>query len=117
MGHGVFRVYTATMAAAATTATFDLGRSFRQVYLQIPTFASISALDLYAAASAAGTYYQVGKPLVSTTTVESWTFSVAATATSGGRMLPIPGGLQYFQVKATDSAPAGAMTFKAICAD
>jgi hypothetical protein len=116
MGHGQFTVYTATMAAAGTTAVFDCGRSFRRVYLQVPTMTSVANLDIYAANVTGGSYYQVGKDVPNTTTIQSWSFTVAASAAANGRMVPIPDGLQVYKVVA-DSAPAGAQAFKLLCAD
>lgn len=116
MGHGLYKVYVATMAAAGTAATFDLGRSYRKVYLQVPTMTSSANLDIYAAAASGDTYYQVGKEVPNTTTVQSWSFTVNASAAANGRTVPMPDGLQYFKVVA-DSAPAAATAFKVLCAD
>lgn len=116
MGHGVFRAYSFTMAAAGTTAVVDLGRAFSRVYLQVPSMTSSANLDLYASPDGTQGYYQLGKEIPNTTTVQSWSFTVAASAAANGRLVPIPAGFQCYRVLA-DSAPAGAQKFMLLCGD
>lgn len=117
MGHGLFKAYSFTMGAGSTTASVDLGRAFSKVYLQIPTFASTTALDIYASPDGTQTYYQVGKEIPNTTTVQSWSFTVAASAGANGRLVPIPPGFQRYRVVAADSAPSAAHGFQVLCGD
>lgn len=117
MGFGPSRVYTATMAAAGTTATFqNMGRAFDKIYLQVPTMVSAANLDIYVSADNGTTFYQLSKEVPNTTTVQCWSFTVNATAAANGRMVPIPGGMDAYKIVA-DSAPAAATTFKVICGD
>lgn len=115
MGYGVTRAYSFTMGAAKTTATVNVGQSYERTYLQIPTFTSITALDLYVSPDGTQTYYQVGQGVPTTATIQCLKFQIAATATSGGMTVPIPAGFQYYKVVAVDSAPAAAMGFQVIC--
>jgi hypothetical protein len=117
MGHGVFRAYSFTMAAQAGSASVNLGRSFQRVYLQIPSMASTTGLDVYASPDGTQTYYQIGKEVPNTTTVQSWSFTVAASAAANGRLVQIPAGLQFYKIVASDSAPSGAQGFQVLCAD
>lgn len=117
MGHGVFRTYSFTMAATAGSASVNLGRSFDKVYLQVPTMASATGLDIYASPDGSQTYYQLGKEVPNTTTVQSWSFTVAASAAANGRLVPIPAGLQFYKIISSDSAPTAALGFQVLCAD
>lgn len=116
MGHGAYRAYSFTMAATAGSASVNLGRSFSRVYLQIPTMASSAGLDIYASPDGSQTYYQLGKEVANTTTVQSWSFTVAASAAGSGRLVPIPAGLQYYKIVA-DSIPTTALGFQVLCGD
>lgn len=116
MGHGAYKAYSFTMAATQGSAAVNLGRSFTRAYLQIPTMASAANLDIYASPDGAQTYYQLGKDVPNTTTVQSWSFTVAASAAAGGRLVPIPTGLQYYKIVA-DSIPTTALGFQILCGD
>ena len=115
MGYGYPRILTATMAAAGTTAVFDCGGAFAKVYLQVPSFSSSTALDVKGAVSGT-TFYQIRRETGNTATAGA-TFIVAATAMANGGIVPLPAGFPYYQIVATDSAPAAALTFKIICCD
>ncbi len=117
MGHGAISVFTKSMVSANSLVTFDLQRAWTKVYVQVPTFASTTALDLYLAATSSSTFYQLGKDIPNTTTVQAWSFTIAASTTANGRMVPIPGGFQYFRIFTADSAPTAAVDFKVICSD
>lgn len=117
MGHGLFKSYSFTMGAAIGSATVNLGRGYPKVYLQVPTFASTTGIDIYASPDGTQTYYQIRKEVPVTTTVQSWSFSVAASAMANGGLSPIPPGFQYYKIVATDSAPSGALSFQVYCGD
>ena len=92
MGHGVHCVYVKTMAGGATQTTlpFDVGRSYRQMYLQVATMASVANVSLDVSADGGTTYYQLRhNPPNATATVTVPTFIVAATAGANGAMVPI----------------------------
>jgi len=113
MGFGTY--YAFTMGATSSSASVNLQRAFYDpIYLQIPTMASASALDVYGSIDGTN-YYQLRKPVPNTTTVQSWTFTVAASAGANGGIVPIPGGLKYYKIIATDSAPTAALGFNIIC--
>lgn len=117
MGHGLNQVYAVTMASAAGSATVTLGQAFAKVYVEIASLASATGLDVYAARVAGGTYYQVTKEVPNTTTVQAWSFTVAASAMNNGRIVPIPAGFKYYKFIAADSAPTAAYAFNVICSD
>ena len=100
-----------TMAAAGSTASGDLQRTYQKVYVQIPTMTSVTALDIYASVDGSS-YYQIRKEVVNTASVQASSFIVPSSAAANGSLMPIPGGFQFYKVVATDSAPAAATTFK-----
>lgn len=106
------------MAAAAGSASVSLGRGYSQMYLQVPSMASTTSLDLYVSPDGTQPYYQLRNwPNAATATIQIGTFIIAATCSSGGAVIPIPGGFQNYKVVATDSAPSGAQGFQVLCAD
>lgn len=112
MGCGTY--YAMTMAATAGSASVNLQRAFDKVYLMIPSMVSSSALDLYGSVDGTN-YYQVKKEPANTTTVQAWTFIVAATAGANGGIVPLPAGFKYYKIVATDSNPTAALGFNVIC--
>lgn len=110
------KVIPATMAAATGSFSVNVGMGFSKTYLQMPSMASSTAFDLYASADGTN-YYQVRKENPNTTTVQAWSFIVAASANANGGIVPLPAGLQYYKFLATDSNPAGALGFNIICGD
>ncbi len=100
-----------TMASAVVSASGDLQRTYQRVYLQIPTMASVTALDLYASVDGSS-YYQIRKEVVNTASVQATSFVVPSSAAANGALMPVPGGFQYYKIIATDSAPTAATTFK-----
>lgn len=108
-------VVHATMASADSQVIADLGGYWDKVHLEIPTMASVSALDVYVATDSTQTYYQLGKEVPNTTTVQAWSFTIAASAAANGRTVPFPSGFRYVKLKAADSAPSAAVGFKFIC--
>lgn len=111
-------VFTKSMSSGSSLATFDVGGSWTRIFLQIPTFTSQTALGIEVAVASSATYYQLAQELPQTTTAQIWAYVVAATATSGGFLLPLPvSNFQFFRVVAKDSAPTGAVDFKVICSN
>lgn len=116
MAYTPVRTFVKTMASADSVAVFDTAEPWQQVYLQVPTMASNTAIDIYAGADSSN-FYQVRQQVGNTTTVQAWSFVVAASAGANGAIVPIPGGFQFYKIKATDSAPTAATVFKLICSD
>lgn len=105
----------ATMPSATGSLTVDLEGYWERVYVQVNSMASSSALDVYVATEPSTTYYQLRKEVPNTTTVQAWSFVVAASAVANGGVIPIPNSFRYVKFIATDSAPSGAIGFKFIC--
>lgn len=117
MGHGLYQVYSMTMGALAGSATVTLGRAFAKVYVEVASLVSVTGLDVYVARASGGTYYQLSKEVPNTTTVQSWSFTVASSAMANGRTVAIPAGFQFYKFIAADSAPTAAYAFNVICSD
>lgn len=116
MGNGAYFHQPNTMASADSIISFDLGRAFAKVYLQIPSMPSSTALDTYASTDKVS-FYQVRKEPVNTSTVQASSYIIAASAGANGGIVPVPGGFRFYRFIATDSAPSGATTFKLIGGD
>lgn len=114
MGHGLYKVYTVTMASGGTlTSEIDLGRAYENVYLQIPAMSNVQ-LHFQAAAEAGGTYYRICHPTGAAATPLNPDFGIASAATS--RIVPIPNAFQVFKIETTATIDNGAV-FKVLCAD
>jgi hypothetical protein len=111
MSYGSRNFVPMAMSAGVASASGDLQRTYQRVYLQIPTMASVTALDLYASLDGSS-YYQIRKEIVNTASVQATSFVVPSSATVNGSLMPVPGGFQYYKILATDSAPAAVTTFK-----
>lgn len=114
MGHGIYAVYSGTIASNATASSeLDLGRAWNRVYID-PTNLGAEVRFL-AAPLSGGTYRQVYMPQAgSTSTVQSNLWKVA-TAVSGG-IQEAPPGLRYIKVVVTATAANGA-SFTVYCSD
>lgn len=102
-----------TMASATGSFTVDMGMAFSKVYIVLPTMASSTAIDLLASTDGTS-YYQVRKEAGNTTTVQAWTFIVAATGAANGGIVPLAAGFRFYKFICTDSAPTAATVFNII---
>lgn len=116
MGHGVYKVYVATMTSGATlTSEVDMGRSFELVYLSVPSMTSNSQLHIKFAAETGGTYRRAKHPVLNTTSAQApQDFTIVSSATNC--MVPIPGGFRFVKVESTATCDSGE-SFKILCAD
>lgn len=114
MSYGQMNVVIATMASADSVAQFDLKSYYRKVYLEIPTMASNSALQVLATNNPNDGFKQVMAAQVNTSTVSLNSFVIGATAAANGAIVPLPAGFRHYKIKATDSAPTAATEFKII---
>lgn len=117
MGFGLYKQISVTYATGAVSFTVNLTRPWRNVYLECATNSSGSAMDVYAANAAAGTYKQIRMPAANTASSQSPSFIIAATAMAGGAMVPIPAGFQYYKVLMTDSALTVSTAYIFHCSD
>lgn len=114
MAIGEAKAFLMNMAATAGSATVDLTRAFDRVYLQVPTMPSSTAMDLYGSVDGS-TYYQIRRDQVLTSTIQSYTFTIAASYAANGAIVPISPGFRYYKVIATDSAPTSTIGFYVVC--
>lgn len=103
--------FVVTMASADSIASFNLGRLFSKIYIQIGSMNSSANLNIQASLDNV-TFYDLRSVSPTTQAVQS-TFVVAASATGNGCIVPYPQGVQYLRVVA-DSAPSIAVGFKVV---
>lgn len=112
------QVFTNSMPSGQSLVTFDVGGAFTRMFVQVPSFTSQTALGIEVATASNATYYQFAQEVPQTTTVQVWPYLIAATATSGGFLVPLPvSNFQYFRFRAKDSSPTAAVDFKVICSN
>jgi hypothetical protein len=129
MSYGPYVVFPISVASGATrTSEVNLGRSWKQLYLDVPTFPSQTTLYLVAAAFSGGPYrrlYGIGSY---TATVQGTEFSIQSTCSNailklesfkndtafstGNISLPF----KYIQIETQTSIDDG-VSFNLICSD
>lgn len=116
MSHGLCKVYTSTMASAASQSSeINLGRAYRNVYLKIPTMASSTdGMRIYASDVSGGTYLPVMQASLNSSTVTTNPYVIASAASQV--IVPVPAGLQFLKVQVA-AAPAAIVVFTVICSD
>lgn len=98
--------FVQTMASGLTIPTtgVDLGQTWDDVYLEVPTFASGGTIYVQAAASLAGTYRRVYERSAGTP-VQFQTLSSQA-------IMPIPAGFQFYKVESTSGTTDTQLTYR-----
>lgn len=115
MSYGPQVVYQATIASGATLSTYvDIARSYKTLYLEIPTLSTASNIFIQGAATADGTYRRIFNPSINSSTVGINVFQVLTAASNG--YVPIPNGIRFLKVETSTSVGNGA-TFNIICSD
>jgi hypothetical protein len=104
------------MASGATlTEAVDLGRTFQNVFLEIPALLlSATQLHVQAAAEAGGSFFKVMHPSINTSVAEANVFAIPSAATS--RMFLIPNGIQHLKIESTAPIVDGKV-FTILCSD
>lgn len=116
MGHGVANVYVLTMVSGLTRPSgyFDLGRSFQNVYLEVPTFAS--GANVFIQGSSDGTTFRrIYNSVVNSTSVQAYPWQIGSTVSQG--MHPVPPGFRYYKPEVSTALTDTVTTWKMICAD
>lgn len=98
--------FNASMASAGTlTPAVNLGRTYQNLWLRVPTMNSNVQLHIQAAASGSGTYSRVNHPVINSSSVSCNVFAIASSVTN--TFVPIPSGFQYIKVEATAAVDNG----------
>lgn len=106
MSHGLYKVYTVTMASGGTLSSeCDLGRGYENVYLEIPSMTSNSQHYIQVASVTGGTYRRVCHPAINSSTVGINDLAIHSAATS--RLVPIPNGFQFYKIETTATCDSG----------
>ncbi len=113
-----FRVINATMPTATTLGSaLDLGASYRNVYLQIPTMATSTLIKIHSAESLAGTYLPIMQRL-NPATLTSYVpdpFQFITAVCAG--VHPIPEGLRFIKLELKTMVSNNATAFNLICSN
>lgn len=117
MGHGVQRVYNATIASFATSSSeVDLGRSFQVIAIEVPTMTSNTAVCIQCADTSGGTFRRVAFASVGTSTVAANDVTIASAATNKVVVIPQPIPGRFVKVETTAIVSFSA-AFKVVCGD
>ena len=106
--------FIVTMAAAGTlTPSIDLGRTWEEITLEVPSMASASDFFIQGSISGTtGTFRRIMHPIPNTSSIQANDVDIGSAVTN--RMIPIPSQFQYLQLEAS-TANAAALTFNIIC--
>lgn len=114
MSYGPYSAFTITMASGGTsTGSLDLARSWKMVYLEIPTMTSNTQIHINAS-SDDETFRQVYHPMTNAAAPTGNRFLVNSAVTNA--MVPIPNGFRYIKVETTATVDGGC-SFKVVCSD
>jgi hypothetical protein len=107
--------FSKTMGATATlTSAYDLGRTWRNVSVEIPSMASASDFYIQASVTESGTFRRITHPVPNTSSVQLNDFRISSAVTA--RIVPIPADYQYIKIEASTMNTA-ALVFNVICKD
>lgn len=114
MSYGPMAVYTVTMASGGTlTGGADIARSYKNVFLEIPTMNSNTQLHVWGS-SDNSTFRRVYQPMQNSAAPTGALFTINSAVT--GALVPIPNGIRYVKVESTATVDNGCV-FKMICSD
>jgi hypothetical protein len=100
--------------ATILTSYFDLGRAYRNVYLEVPSFAS--GADVFVQGSRDGTTFRrIWQPAVNSSSVQSNVFQIKSAASNA--MHPIPAGFQYYRPEISTALTDTVTVWRIICSD
>ena len=115
MSYGPISVFEANIVSFGTTSTaVNLGRAWKNVFLEIPSMTSNSQIHIQAANTLGSIYRRVMHPLQAATTPVGIEFLIPSAVTN--RMVLIPNGQQFIKVETTATVSFTA-AFKIICSD
>ncbi len=110
--YGPVKVFTGTLASAASTVAIDVSQAWQKVFVAVPSFSTNAAVDCFG--SADGTTYYQFKEQVNTAPVQFQSFIIASS--SNNALLSVPYHVRYYQFRTTGVVDNGA-TFTLICSE
>lgn len=114
MSHGAISVYTVGIASNTTlTSGVDLGRAWRNVYLEIPTMTS--GTDVLLKASNDSSTFRSVYSRTNSAAAQANIFTVKSNVTQA--IVDIPAGLRYLAVELSTAMTATSAIFRIICSD
>jgi hypothetical protein len=117
MGHGVQRVFDATIASFATASSeIDLGRSFQVISVEVPAMTSNTASYIQCADTSGGTFRRMAVASVGTSTVAANDIAIASSATNKIVTIPLPIPARYIRIE-TSAIVSFTAAYKVVCGD
>jgi hypothetical protein len=114
MSHGAIVVHTVGLASNTTlTSSVDLGRAWRNVYLEIPTMTS--GTDVLLKASPDNSTFRRVYDRTNSATAQANVFTVKSAVTQA--IVDIPAGLRYVAIELSTAMTATSAVFRVICSD
>jgi hypothetical protein len=113
MSFGPVTVYPGVIASAASTAAFDLTKSYRKIWADIPCFSTNIDITVYGSADGS-TYRVVQERVPNTTSVQYQTLTIASAANN--KVVPLDVGLRYVRLVGGVTVNDGG-TINLICSD
>lgn len=114
MSYGPLSKFEKTMASGGTsTGAIDLARSWKMVYLEIPSMTSNTQIYINAS-SDDETYRYTYHPMSNAAAPTGNRFLINSAVTNA--MVPIPNGFRYIKVETTATVD-GSCLFKVVCSD
>lgn len=114
MSYGPLVPFFATMASAGTlTPAVDLQRSWKNVFLEIPTMTS-NTQHYIQGSSSNTTYRRIYHPQQNSPAPVGAAFIVDSAVTNA--LIPIPAGIRYLKIETTATVNDGAV-YRIICSD
>lgn len=109
-------VFTDTIASGASTAGgVDLGiNSWNRVYAQIGSMSTSAALTVWNKVTASASYYQVFHPVVNSTSVQCYAYTIASSVGTNGGVVELPPYLNYIQLRAS-GVVSGGVAINIVC--
>jgi hypothetical protein len=115
MSYGPYSVFTRNLASNTTlTSALDLGRAWKNVYLEIPTMTSGTDVYIQAAATLDGTMRRVYQR-TNSATAQSNVWIVKSNITQV--LVDLPAGLRYVAVEISTAMTQTSVNFNVHCSD
>lgn len=117
MSHGAISVFTATMASAGTlTGAINLGRAWRNAYVEIPTSVSgADGTDVKLYASADNSTFRPVYTRINSSTVAANVWQVKSSVSQA--IVDLPPGLRYLKFQHTTAFTDTSLVYRVICSD
>lgn len=112
MGYGYVKSFVGSIASGASTVSFDMGKSWSKVFVEVATMSTAAELAVYGASD--GATYRPVMERVNTAPVQYQALTIATTATNA--FSPIVPGARFVQLRASATVTGGCL-INLVCFD